>query len=44
MSELIGDVALGTLSMEVDDAISAGRSSNLASAIRAAEESLYMHL
>jgi hypothetical protein len=42
MSELIGDAALGALSMEVDEAISAGRADTLASAIRGAEESLYI--
>ena len=44
MSELTGDAALSALSMEVDDAISAGRGHTLASAIRSAEENLYIHL
>jgi len=44
MSELAGDAALDALSMEVDDTISAGRGGGLASAIRGAEEGLYMHL
>ena len=44
MSELTGDAALSALSMEVDDAISAGRGQTLASAIRGAEENLYINL
>jgi hypothetical protein len=44
MCELIGDAALNAISIEVDGAISAGRGNSLASAIRSAEESLYIHL
>jgi hypothetical protein len=41
--ELIGDPGLTAISMEVDHAISARDGSALASAIRQAEESLYIH-
>ena len=44
MAELIGDAALSAISIEVDEAISAGRGRALASAIRLAEESLYIRL
>ena len=44
LSELIGDAALDATSMEVDEAISARRAAVLASAIRSAEESLYIQL
>jgi hypothetical protein len=44
MSELIGDTALGVISMELDQAISARHAGTLASALRGAEESLYIRL
>ena len=44
LSELLGDSALGVITTEIDSAISAGNAVTLASAIRRAEESLYIHL
>jgi hypothetical protein len=42
MAELIGDRALDLISNDVDESIARGRASILASAIRVAEESLYI--
>lgn len=42
MAELVGDRALDLISNDVDGAIARGRAGILASAIRAAEESLYL--
>ena len=44
MAELVGDTALGVISSEIDNAISRGQATTLASAIRSAEDSLYIRL